>query len=141
MTMLTRGRLAKSAGVHSETIRYYERTGLLRAPARTPSGYRQYDSDTVDRVVFIKHAQSLGFLLSEIAELLALQFDTHLSCEHMQQRVHAKVNEIDTKMAALTALRGTLLALAERCETDCACRSDCIALFEVGRNAPRRHAR
>jgi DNA-binding transcriptional MerR regulator len=126
--MLTRGRLAKSAGVHGETIRYYERMGILKEPARTSSGYRMYDADTLQRLTFIKHAQSLGFTLSEISDLLTLQFDAHLSCEYVLQRMHAKVAEIDAKVTALTALRETLLVVAERCDTECVCGSECTML-------------
>jgi DNA-binding transcriptional MerR regulator len=132
--MLTRGRLARSAGVHSETIRYYERMGLLMEPARTPSGYRQYDTDTLQRLSFIKHVQTLGFTLSEIAELLALQFDAHLSCDYLQQKAQTKVDAINTRIAALTALRETLLALARRCDTECVCRADCTALIAVAKS-------
>jgi DNA-binding transcriptional MerR regulator len=135
--MLTRGRLAKSAGVHSETIRYYERMGILKEPARTPSGYRMYDTDTLQRLNFIKHAQSLGFTLSEISELLTLQFEAHLSCEHLLQRVQAKIDGIAAKIAALTALHGILLALAERCEKECECGADCTALIAVTKSTSK----
>lgn len=128
MSTWTRGQLAKAAGIHSETLRYYERTGLLNLPARTSAGYRQYDADALQRVIFIKHTQSLGFMLSEIAELLELQFDAKLSCAQVRQQVHAKVGEIETKIAALATLRETLLALATRCDTECACGANCMVL-------------
>lgn len=134
MPMLTRGKLARSAGVHSETIRYYERMGLLKEPARTPSGYRQYDADTLQRLIFIKHAQTLGFSLSEICELLALQFDAHLNCDYLRQKTQVKVDAINTRIAALTALREALLDLARRCDTDCACGANCTALIAVAKS-------
>ena len=75
MTPLRIGQAAKSAGVGVETIRFYEREGLLRQPVRRGSGYRQYDEETVRRLRFIRRAKELGFTLREIAELLSLRFD------------------------------------------------------------------
>jgi len=80
MEALTRGELAQQGRVNSETIRYYERRGLLPRPPRTPSGYRVFSSDAVRRVRFIKRAQGLGFSLKEIKALLALRVDPCSSC-------------------------------------------------------------
>ena len=80
MEALTRGELAQQGRVNSETIRYYERRGLLPKPPRTPSGYRVFSSDAVRRVRFIKRAQGLGFSLKEIKALLALRVDPCSSC-------------------------------------------------------------
>lgn len=77
---MTAGQLAKKANVKKETLRYYERRGLLNKPPRTDSGYRQYSQDAVSRIMFIKRAQKLGFSLKEISELLSLRVDKHTTC-------------------------------------------------------------
>ena len=85
-TTLTVGQLAKRAGVGVPTIRFYERRGLLPEPERRPSGYRQYVSDSVQRVRFIRHAQELGFSLREVQELLSLSRDPGSSCADVRTR-------------------------------------------------------
>jgi DNA-binding transcriptional MerR regulator len=138
MDGLTRGALAQAAGVNPETIRYYERIGLLPKPRRAPSGYRLYSGDTVRRLGFIKQAQALGFSLAEIASLLLLQFDAQLSCAHLARQARKKSAEIESKIATLIALRDGLLALAGQCEqAGCACDSGCTALLA---NPPRGRA-
>ena len=77
---LTIGQLARSGGATVETIRYYEREGLLEAPGRSKSGYRAYEADAVQRLVFIHRAQELGFTLKEIRDLIALQTDETADC-------------------------------------------------------------
>ncbi len=132
MDTLTRGALAKAAAVHPETIRYYERVGLLPLAKRTPAGYRRYTGEAVQRLEFIKQTQTLGFSLAEIADLLRLQFDAHLSCSHLAQQARSKVADLEAKMATLAAMRDQLLALAAQCEgAGCACPSNCTALLEV----------
>ncbi len=75
MRGLTTGKVAKHAGVNTETLRYYEREGLIDIPPRTASGYRVYPADTVTRIRFIRRAKALGFTLREIRELLSLRVD------------------------------------------------------------------
>lgn len=116
MKRLTTGALAKAAAVNIETIRYYERSGLLKQPPRTPSGYRQYSAETVRRIRFIKRAQQLGFTLVEIRTLLALQFETHLTCDDFRQQAEAKITEIEKKIASLVAMKDDLLSLVMQCE-------------------------
>ncbi|MCH8048022.1 MAG: MerR family transcriptional regulator, partial [Planctomycetes bacterium] len=77
---LTIGQLARRAEVGVETVRFYEREGLLEEPARRPSGYRQYDEGVVDRLRFIRRAKQLGFTLKEIRELLSLRLDPATTC-------------------------------------------------------------
>src|SRR5437667_2478865 len=89
MEALTRGALAQQGRVNAETIRYYERRGLLPKPPRTPSGYRVFSSDAVRRVRFIKRAQGLGFSLKEIKALLALRVDPCSSCGDVRKRAEA----------------------------------------------------
>jgi MerR family transcriptional regulator, copper efflux regulator len=129
MTTMTIGALAQAAGVGVETVRYYERTGLLDAPPRTPSGYRKYPPETVDRLGFIKHAQRLGFSLAEVAELLTLHRDV-VPCEDIKQRAAAKVATIDEKVTALLAVKDELLALVERCESVCI--TSCTVMLSPG---------
>ncbi len=98
-----------------QTLRYYERTGLLPRPSRKPSAYRQYEADTVHLVHFIKHAQELGFTLRDISELIALG-KSPKSCPRAARLALAKVEEIDRCVRRLTAMRQTLAELATACE-------------------------
>lgn len=111
---LTIGRLARAAGVGVETIRYYEREGLLPEPARTASGYRQYPADTVDRLGFIRRAKRLGFSLGEVRELLAL---AQAEGERAQVKAIAehKLAGIERRIEELTRMRAALTELTRRC--------------------------
>jgi len=109
------GTLAERSSVGVETIRFYERQGLLPKPARTVSGYRSYPEDAVERVRFIRRAKELGFTLEEIGELLALKVSHGKSCESVRQRALDKVNDIDRKMRDLRKMRRALDALVQRC--------------------------
>lgn len=109
------GQVAHAAGVNIETIRYYERCGLLADPGRRESGYRAYPPDTVARVQFIKRAQQLGFTLREIAGLLALRVDAETTCDQVREQAEAKLVEIDAKIADLQQIRGALARLAAAC--------------------------
>ncbi len=112
---LTIGRLAREAGVHVETVRYYQRVGLIDEPPRPPDGYRIYPVETVDRIRFIKRAQSLGFRLQEITELLELG-DGH--CADVRSRAEQKLATIERQIADLAALRDTLSRLVQACGED-----------------------
>src|SRR5438552_8788993 len=101
MEALTRGELAQQGRVNSETIRYYERRGLLPKPPRTPSGYRVFSSDAVRRDRLIKRAQGLGFSLKEIKALHALRVDPCSSSGDVQKRAAAKIGEIEAKVRML----------------------------------------
>jgi MerR family mercuric resistance operon transcriptional regulator len=105
----TIGRAAREAGVHVETIRYYERRGLIPRP-RARTGYRVYPDATVDRLRFIRNAQQLGFSLREIGELIGMA-EARASCEEMCDRVQEKVAGIDQRIQQLTALRELLVRL------------------------------
>jgi Hg(II)-responsive transcriptional regulator len=109
------GEAADLAGVNVQTLRYYERTGLLPKASRRPSGYRQYDADTVRLVHFIKNAQELGFTLRDISELIALRKNPK-SCSRAATLALAKVEEIDRRVRRLTAMRKTLAELATACK-------------------------
>jgi MerR family mercuric resistance operon transcriptional regulator len=118
MNMLSIGQIARQAGVGVETVRFYEREGLLEEPARRASGYRQYAQDTVTQIRFIKRAQHLGFSLKEIAELLALRVDGKTSCDQVKERAAAKLAEVEQKMVELQRMRQALLQVASLCEGD-----------------------
>lgn len=115
MQVLTIGQFAQKAQVHVETVRYYERRGLLPAPARRWSGYRQYSQDDVTRLQFIKRAQKLGFSLKEIAELLSLRVDPHTTCDDVRQRATTKLTDIEAKIQTLETMRKALKKLIASC--------------------------
>ncbi len=116
MDGLTIGNVAKLAEVHIETLRYYERKGVVPRPPRTISNYRSYPEDTVRRVRFVKHAQELGFSLKEIKELLALRGTLGAGCRNVQQRAAAKITEIEKKIRSLQGMRRALHILLEQCQ-------------------------
>ena len=115
MAALTVSMLAKRVGVRPGTLRYYERAGLLSAPARTQAGYRSYDEDVVDRVRFIKGAQRLGLRLREIGELLAVRDRGGCPCGHTRALVERRIAELDAELVRLTGLRQELSRLAADC--------------------------
>lgn len=116
MERLTIGRLAQLGGVNLETIRYYERRGLLAKPPRTEAGYRQFSPDTAQRLRFIKRAQELGFTLDEVGELLALRHEPQHNRDDVRTRATEKIADIERKMESLAAMRAVLQSLTERCE-------------------------
>jgi len=126
---LRSGEVAEAAGVNPETLRYYERRGLLDAPHRSPGGHRLYPVEAITVLRVIKAAQRLGFTLAEVADLLAAGTHRHgrRPDAGLQARAAAKLAEVDTKIAHLQAVRGTLLeALDAGCDDLIACAaSDC----------------
>ena len=109
------GQVAHAAGVNVQTLHYYERRGLLRAPQRTPSGYRVYHEDTVDTVRGIKRAQALGFTLGEIRQLMTIQARSW-SPGTVIEIVTGKLREIDGKIRDLRLMRRSLQEGVERCK-------------------------
>lgn len=103
--------LAAEAGLSPDTIRYYERAGLLPPPARTPSGYRAYQRTAVERLRFIQGAQRLGLRLRDIADLLAIRDTGICPCEPAEQLLRRRLAEVDVEIARLTALREQMLAM------------------------------
>lgn len=110
---LTVGQLATQADVRPDTIRYYERIGLLPVPPRTSGDHRRYDDTTLDRLLFIRGAQRLGLQLTEISDLLAVRDTGDCPCEPAETLLRRHVGEIDTDIARLTALRGHLTSMLE----------------------------
>jgi Predicted transcriptional regulators len=119
MTTTTAGRglrvaeLAAAVGVAPDTVRYYERTGLLPAPARTAAGYRVYDGDAVDRLRFIQGCQRLGLRLREIRDLLAIRDTGVCPCEPAEQLLRRRLAELDDEMARLATLRSEMAAMVD----------------------------
>ncbi len=109
------GQVAAAAGVTVETLRYYERRGVLRAPARRPSGYRDYGADAVGVVRFVKRAQALGFTLAEVETLLQLAAGGPDDCDAVQALATAKLADVDRRLARLRALRAALRRLVVTC--------------------------
>jgi Hg(II)-responsive transcriptional regulator len=110
------GEVAKQSDVGIETIRYYERQGLLAEPDRRPSGYRQYDGAVVARLQFIRRAKELGFTLAEIKELLGLWFDVNTKCVHVRQRAEQKITNIEDKIRSLQKMKRSLKKIISQCE-------------------------
>jgi DNA-binding transcriptional MerR regulator len=107
--------VAAEAGVNVQTLRYYERRGLLPEPERQDSGYRAWDAETVRIVRFVKRAQRLGFTLREIDSLLELAVGGPDSCDAARQLAAEKIAELDEKLAALGAMRDALAQLIDSC--------------------------
>ena len=128
------GEVAARAGVHRETLRYYERRGLVPAPPRRSSGYRAYPADTVERVRLIKWAQGLGFTLREIGELARIPSD-HVRGRAMRVRANAarKIREIDEKIGQLQAMKRRLQAV-----TLCRCNGNCPIVAQAAAGERRR---
>ncbi len=115
MESLKIGQVARSAGVNLQTIRYYERRGLVPQPPRSGANYRLYSDETVRRVRFIKRAQELGFTLKEIQELLSLRAAPRARCADVRRRAEAKVRDIDQKLRRLESMRRALGRLLAEC--------------------------
>ncbi|RDS79134.1 heavy metal-responsive transcriptional regulator [Dyella monticola] len=112
---LTIGSVAKRAGVAIDTIRYYEREGLLPAPLRRASGYRSYDETAISRLRFIRRAKELGFTLEEIRDLLALSSNRRGGVKAVRKRAEQRLASIDARIAELMRIRNGLQQLIEAC--------------------------
>ena len=112
---LTIGALAKGAGVGVETIRFYEREGLLARPARPAGGYRKYPASAVERIRFIRHAQALGFSLEDVASLLSLKVTAGSSCAAVRGKAAAKLADVEDRIANLQQIRAALETLVAAC--------------------------
>ncbi|HEU4665123.1 MAG TPA: MerR family transcriptional regulator [Dokdonella sp.] len=112
---MTIGRLAALAGVSIDTVRHYEREGLLAAPARSESGYRHYDLASATRLRFIRRARELGFSLDDIRDLLALSADGRHGTQGMRQRAEARLADVERRIAELRRVQRGLRKLVEAC--------------------------
>ncbi|MCH9032547.1 MAG: heavy metal-responsive transcriptional regulator [candidate division Zixibacteria bacterium] len=113
---LNSGDLARAVEVNKETLRFYERKGLLRKPERTKAGYRLFDSTDVERLTFIKNAKSLGFSLMEIRELLAISDGNITSRDKVKSIAKSKLDFIDAQIKSLNNWKRTLSKLLYDCE-------------------------
>jgi MerR family copper efflux transcriptional regulator len=115
MHALTTGEVAKAAQIGVETVRFYERQGLIAEPPRRRSGYRQYPPDTVRRLRFIRRAKELGFTLNEIGELLDLRVDPTKSCADLRALAGAKIADLEAKMRDLARIQAALEQVSRAC--------------------------
>ncbi len=115
MTHLTAGKLAKVTDINIETVRYYERVGILPAPQRLASGYRIYDEQAIQRLRFVTRAKSLGFSLEEIKGLLSLYEHSSTDCEVICERARLKCADIEKRIIDLKRIHKTLKKLEQSC--------------------------
>ncbi len=116
MKSLTIGKVAQSAGIGAETIRFYEKEGLIEPAFRTEANYRVYRDRDIVRLRFIRRAKALGFTLKEIKELLAMRHDPHASKEEVKKQAEAKIADIDQKISDLMRIKSSLETLDKRCD-------------------------
>jgi MerR family transcriptional regulator, copper efflux regulator len=135
MTTLRIGELASRGSVNLETVRYYEREGLMRPPKRTPSGHGAFLPADLLRLRFIKRSQALGFTLIEIKELLALKVTPNQPCIDVVRQIEAKELEIKAKVSHLQAIQRTLRKMKASCEGRCAVR-ECPILESLDSERP-----
>jgi MerR family mercuric resistance operon transcriptional regulator len=112
---LTIGAIAKAAEVGVETIRFYEREGLIEEPSRRSSGYREYPPDAIRRIRFIRRAKDLGFTLKEVGELLSLRVDPKNTCADVRRMARSKVADVEAKIAELQKIKDVLSRVARSC--------------------------
>lgn len=140
------GEVAERAGVTTKTVRYYEEIGLLPLAERTSSGYRSYDSATVERLRFIRDAQTAGLSLGDIASILELKEQGRRSCEHTRALLRRQIDEIDLQIERLQHARNDLVELVDRADQadPAACidehRCQVIEARLAAHHAPRRPA-
>ena len=115
MSEYTIGQIAQRTGIGIETIRFYERKGLIDEPPRKESGYRQYSEDAIARLMFIQQAKTLGFSLREINELLSLRKKPGITSGEIKQLAEAKLEDIENKIRMLKRMQRTLKKLVDRC--------------------------
>jgi MerR family transcriptional regulator, copper efflux regulator len=126
------GELARRAGVNVQTVRYYERRGLLSDPRRRAAGYREYTEGTLERLRFVRRAQELGFTLAEIEELLTLRLDPGTTAADVKARAEAKIAQVEGKLRDLERIRHALAHLAGRCRGGRGLVGDCPLLDALG---------
>jgi DNA-binding transcriptional MerR regulator len=113
------GQIAKQAGVTVDTVRFYERVGVLPEPERRPSGYREYQPATVERIKLTRELQAIGFSLTEVVDALVAHDAGGATCESERWRLDAVLDRVDEKLAELTALRGRIVDAQQACDSGC----------------------
>src|SRR5712691_8987687 len=131
--MFTIGKLAGLTSVSNDTLRYYEQEGLIRPAAKSPAGYRLYDQDSTRRIRFIKHAQSCGFTLAEIRELLVLRGRDKALCGDVRRRAIEKKLQIEHKIRAMKAMSGALDQLMAECANETQPVNECTIIAALER--------
>lgn len=128
------GQVADAAGVTTKTLRFYERKGLLREPARTSSGYRDYRPDVVDRVSFIRQAQRAGLTLRQISEIIDIRENGRPPCAHVASVVDQRLAEVEERLVELRRTRSSLRGLQRRLvaldPVDCPTAAICVAVTD-----------
>ena len=125
---MTIGQLAKEAGLNVQTVRYYERIGLIDKPATNEAGYRIYPEKAVEVLSFIKHAKEIGFSLKQISEIFSIDNDKNNTCSRVKKLAQEKVAEIDKRVYSLNLIRKELLKLISQCEAKKTDKGDCPML-------------
>ena len=115
MNVMTIGQVAKQSGTAVETIRFYEREGLIERPRRKESGYRQFGDEDIKRLLFIQQAKSLGFSLTEIKELLSIREDPETTSREVKLLAESKLSDIEGKIKMLQRMKRTLKTLVDSC--------------------------
>lgn len=136
MQNLTIGKLARQVDLGVETLRYYERRGLIEPQSRTDSGYRLYSEDARQRLQFIRRAQVLGFSLDEVAELLSLSDRPSQSAAEVKRLTQAKIADIETRILDLERMKSALSALEEQCPGHAGTTAECPILAALNQQAP-----
>ena len=131
MDGMTRGEVAEKVGVNPETLRYYERRGLIPKPPRSDGGFRLYDESYVDRLRFIRRGKDLGFTLAEVKGLLDLRVDEEATCQDVKARAEDKLDEVTEKIRSLKQIRDALARLADACEREGGPTSECPILVAM----------
>jgi len=116
MTRLTIGTLSRETGCNIETIRYYERIGLLRAPPRSAGGHRIYDRDDIRRLGFVRRARELGFSLDDVRVILGLVDGGGLTCAEVKSVTVEHLEDVEAKIRDLQTIAGVLRDMAARCD-------------------------
>jgi DNA-binding transcriptional MerR regulator len=111
------GEIAREAGVTVDTVRFYERVGVLPAPERTESGYRDYEPRTVERIRFTRELQAIGFTLADAVDALAAHDAGGATCESERWRLDAALARVDAKLAELNALRSRIVQAQDACDS------------------------
>jgi Hg(II)-responsive transcriptional regulator len=135
---LTIGVLAKKSDVGVETVRFYERKGLLPKPQKPTSGFKHYEPEDIKRIKFIKRAQDLGFTLREVKELLKLKVDKKATCGQVMKKTDEKMSEVDQKIKDLQRMKKSLKQIKDCCEDGTQTLTECPILecFETNGGCP-----
>lgn len=134
---LTIGRLARRTGLTPRAIRHYEQLGLLRPPGRTPSNYRVFSPEAIERLRFISNCRALGFSIPEIAELLGIMDDPNHTCAQVAALASVHLEIVDRKLKEMAAARGTLARFLEQCSAQNV--PDCPMLNDLTERAASTH--